>query len=60
MLTGLIHIRKSRKVSQDEAARVIGVVQSHYRKIENGQVRIDAYRLRALARYFGVMMEELF
>lgn len=58
-LNGLKERREFRRLSQTEVGEVIGVNQSHYRRLENGEVRIDVIRAKKLADYFGCSIEDL-
>lgn len=58
-LNGLREKRIFRGLTQAEGARIIGVDQSHYRKFETGQVRLDLVRAKKLADWLGCSIEEL-
>lgn len=58
-LNGLRSRREFRRLSQSEIGQLIGVNQSHYRRLENGEVRLDVIRARQLAIFFGCSIEEL-
>lgn len=59
-LRGLKERRTFRRHSQGEAGAVIGVNQSHYRRIETGQVRLDIDRAKKLADWLECSIEDLF
>jgi transcriptional regulator with XRE-family HTH domain len=58
-LTGLRERRVFRGLNQKQAGEIIGVGQSHYRQIENGDVRLDIHRAKKLADAFNCTIEEL-
>lgn len=58
-LNGLREKRIFRGLTQAAAATVIGVNQSHYRKIETGEVRLDLIRAKKLADWLDCSLEEL-
>jgi transcriptional regulator with XRE-family HTH domain len=58
-LYGLKERREFRRLSQTEIGQLIGVNQSHYRRLENGEVRLDIIRAKLLADYFNCSIEEL-
>lgn len=58
-LNGLREKRKFRGLTQQAAADVIGVTQSHYRQFEIGTVRLDVQRAKKLAGWLGCTIDEL-
>ena len=55
----LKEIRKSRGISQSEAARCLNITQTTYNRYENGQRQIPNYVLLSMADYFGVTADEI-
>jgi transcriptional regulator with XRE-family HTH domain len=58
-LNGLRERRIFRGFTQQQAADVIGVGQSHYRQIEVGGVRLDVHRAKKLADWLECSIEDL-
>jgi transcriptional regulator with XRE-family HTH domain len=58
-LNGLKEKRVFRGLTQSAGAKIVGVTQSHYRKFESGEVRLDIQRAKLLADWLGCSMEEL-
>ena len=52
-------LRKEKKATQEDLARLLGVTTNHYQKIEYGQINISVTALDALADYFGVTTDYL-
>jgi transcriptional regulator with XRE-family HTH domain len=52
-------IRKSRGLTQAEAAAAIGLDLSNYNKLENGKTKLTLSRMRELAEMFRVEPEDL-
>jgi len=46
-------VRKLKKISQDEAARSLGLSRPHLSNIEQGRSRTGWKSIRAMARYYG-------
>lgn len=55
----LKELRESRRVTQAELARRLGVDRSYVSRIEHGQRLPGLTMLAQLARYFGCRLEEL-
>lgn len=55
----LKEIRKSRGISQSQAARGLNLTQTTYNRYENGQRQIPNAILLAMADYFGVSADEI-
>ena len=51
--------RKNARVTQTEVAKALGVTQSHYSRIENGEAEPEPY-LDALADFFDCEPNEIF
>lgn len=58
-LNGLRLRREQSDYVQAELAKAIGVTQSHYRKLEDGLVRLDIYRAAVLAKQLGCRIDDL-
>lgn len=58
-LPGLRQARERAGESQAQAGAVVGVNKSHMGKIEQGQVRLDVGRALALARHYGITVEQM-
>lgn len=58
-LAGLREKRIFRQMSQQQAANILGMTQSHYRQIEAGVVRLDIHRAKKLADAFDCTIEDL-
>ena len=58
-LTGLRERRTFRRITQTDMARLIDLRQSHYRRIETGEIRLDIHRALVLARALDCTIEEL-
>lgn len=58
-LNGLASRREFLGITQADMARVIGVAQGHYHKIEAGDVRLDVHRAAKLAKRLGCSIDEL-
>jgi transcriptional regulator with XRE-family HTH domain len=58
-LHGLRERRLFRNISQVSMAALIDLQQSHYRRIETGEIRLDVHRALVLARSLGCSIEEL-
>lgn len=52
-------LRKSRKMTQVEMAKLLGCTDRHYQKIEYGQINVAATTVIFLAGYFGVTTDYL-
>lgn len=52
-------LRKDKKATQEDLARLLEVTTNHYQKIEYGQINISVTVLDALADYFGVTTDYL-
>lgn len=52
-------LRKSRKMTQVEMAKLLGCTDRHYQKIEYGQINVPATTVIFLAGYFGVTTDYL-
>lgn len=57
--TRLRTLRKDKKATQEELARLLEVTTNHYQKIEYGQINISVTVLDTLADYFGVTTDYL-
>ena len=55
----LKEIRKSKGISQSQAARALNITQTTYNRYENGQRQIPNSILLAMADYFGVSADEI-
>lgn len=55
----LKELRKEKHMKQTEMAELLGVVSSHYQKIEYGQINIPTTNLMLLADFFGVSTDYL-
>ena len=55
----LKELRKEKRMKQAEMAEMLGITNSHYQKIEYGQINISAICLMTLADYFGVTTDYL-
>lgn len=58
-LKGLKLRREQSDFTQTDLADAIEVTQSHYRKLEAGQVRLDIYRGSVLAKMLGCSIDDL-
>jgi transcriptional regulator with XRE-family HTH domain len=58
-LKGLHARREFRGLTQDAMGAMIAVSQSHYRRFETGEVRLDIHRAKTLADALGCSIEEL-
>lgn len=58
-LVNLQHARESLGMSQAAAAAIIGKTQSHYGKIERGQVSLNAQDALTLCQFFNLNLESL-
>lgn len=52
-------LRKSKRVTQADVAKYIGITQNNFSYWENGKVKIDNESLQKLADYFGVSVDYL-
>ncbi len=52
--------RKEFKVTQDDLAKAVGVTRQTIISLENGKYNASLQLAHKLAKYFGVMIEELF
>ena len=55
--TKLRNLRKRRKLSIRELARVTGVSEKVIRELEQGRRRADIKHVKVLADYFGISMD---
>ena len=55
----LKELRKEKKITQVEMAKLLECAENHYQKIEYGQISISALTLEFLADYFEVSMDYL-
>ncbi len=53
-------IRNSRKIKQDELARLMGVSRQTISSLENGRYNPSILLAHKIARYFGMTIEEVF
>ena len=53
-------LRKAKKLSQDQVAKVCGVTRQTINAIENNKYDPSLYLAFALAKYLGVTVDELF
>lgn len=58
-LDGLRERRLFRNISQSAMAALIEMQQSHYRRVETGEVRLDLHRAKILADHLGCKLEDL-
>lgn len=52
-------LRKERKLTQREVAKLLDITDVHYRRMEAGKVNIPSLTLWTLADYFGVTTDYL-
>ena len=55
----LKELRKEKKITQVEMAKLLECAENHYQKIEYGQINISSLTLEFLADYFEVSMDYL-
>jgi transcriptional regulator with XRE-family HTH domain len=60
MHMNLYSARKSRKITQEEMAKVIGVSTQQYGKRERGEISIDLDEAFLMSKKMGVSIPELF
>lgn len=53
-------LRENRGLKQEEVARQMGISQSAYSKIENGQTEVTVKHCKTLSRIFGVNVYDFF
>lgn len=58
METPLKLARERRKLTRKEVAKAVGMDDSHYRRVENGEVGISAEKAEALAKFFYPELDE--
>lgn len=58
-LQALVELRKSKKVTQVEMAKELGMAQSVYQRIEAGIVKLKAEHLPVIARKLDVSVADL-
>ena len=58
-LKGLMMRREFHNMTQGQAGVLIGVSQSHYRKVELGETRLDVHRAKKLAEALDCSIEDL-
>lgn len=56
----LSYFRKKKKLTQQEVAAKLGIAVSTYSMIESGQRGISLDKAYALAKLYGITIEELF
>lgn len=59
MLPNLVAARKARRLSQEAVAAQLGITQSHYSKIERGEVGLSAAHALILTRTLEISLESL-
>ena len=52
-------LRKERKLRQKDMAVILECTESHYQKIEYGQINLPILDIITLANYFGVSIDYL-
>ena len=52
-------IRETKKMSQEQVARGMGISQNAYSKIENNQTQLTVNHIKKLSKIFDVSMAEL-
>lgn len=52
-------LRKEKKLKQKDIAEILNCSESHYQKIEYGQINLFTLDLIALADFFGVSVDYL-
>ena len=60
MKTKIAQLRKERKLTQEELARAVGVSRQTIISIENGKYTASLVLAYKIARYFGMLIEEVF
>ena len=60
MKTNLPALRKTRKISQEELARAVGVTRQTITSIEVGKYTASLPLAHKIAVYFGLSIEEVF
>lgn len=60
MIVRVKEFRKENKVTQDDLAKAVGVTRQTIISLENGKYNASLQLAHRLAKYFGVMIEELF
>lgn len=60
MRTRIPELRKKRKLSQEELARAVGVTRQTITSIESGKYTASLVLAYRIARYFGLLIEEVF
>ena len=58
--TKIAQLRKERKLTQEELARAVGVSRQTIISIENGKYTASLVLAYKIARYFGMLIEEVF
>ncbi|MCJ8152967.1 helix-turn-helix transcriptional regulator [Chryseobacterium sp. SSA4.19] len=58
--TKLIHIRKSKKISQTDIATYLKISQTQYQKRETGKIKISDYEWDKIARLLDVDVNEIY
>ena len=60
MNTRIPELRKARKISQEELARSVGVTRQTITSIEVGKYTASLVLAYKIAKYFNLMIEEVF
>lgn len=60
MAKTLASLREGRNMSQRELAKALGLAQSTIAQYETGERMPDLPRVRQIAKFFGVAVEEIF
>ncbi|WP_279159632.1 helix-turn-helix transcriptional regulator [Thomasclavelia cocleata] len=60
MKTRIPELRKARKISQEELARSVGVTRQTITSIEVGKYTASLVLAYKIAKYFNLMIEEVF
>ncbi len=53
-------LRKQNKITQDELAKAVDVTRQTIISLENGKYNASLQLAHKIAKYFGVMIEDLF
>lgn len=54
------HLREQKKLRDEDMAERLGISQSTYSRLENGDIKMDVERLQKIADVLEVPVEELF
>lgn len=55
----LLRLRKTKELSQQDVAKVLGISKAHYSRIENGERPVQDTQLVALSKLFQYDLESL-